>query len=136
AAEDEDQARAGASEPLRRTYLLTPVRAIAKARAPWLLVLAVSAILTVQVLAMFESTLAQVTALMMFVPLLTGTGGNAGSQAATTLTRALAMNDVGPKDVGRVAFKEVRTGFMRGLGRGRLGFGRWRGVGSLAQGHG
>lgn len=122
AAEDEDQARAGASEPLRRTYLLTPVRAIAKARAPWLLVLAVSAILTVQVLAMFESTLAQVTALMMFVPLLTGTGGNAGSQAATTLTRALAMNDVGPKDVGRVAFKEVRTGFMLGLGLGSLGF--------------
>src|SRR5699024_11478961 len=82
AAEDEDQARAGASEPLRRTYLLTPVRAIAKARAPWLLVLSVSAILTVQVLAMFESTLAQVTAAMVFVPLLTRTGGGVGAQAA------------------------------------------------------
>src|SRR5699024_1979084 len=59
AAEDEDQARAGASEPLRRTYLLTPVRAIAKARAPSLLVLAVGAILTVQVLATFEASLAE-----------------------------------------------------------------------------
>lgn len=122
AAEDEDQARAGATEPLRRTYLLTPVLSIARSRAPWLLILAISAILTVQVLAMFEATLAQVSALVMFVPLLTGTGGNAGSQAATTLTRALAMNDVGPRDVGRVVFKEVRTGFLLGLGLGTLGF--------------
>lgn len=122
AAEDEDQARAGGSEPLRRTYLLTPVRRIARARAPWLLVLALSAVLTVQVLELFEATLAEVIALALFIPLLTGTGGNAGAQAATTLTRALAMDEVGTRDIGRVAFKEVRTGFSLGLVLGALGF--------------
>src|SRR5699024_9640633 len=107
---------------LRRTYLLTPVRQIARARAPWLLVLAVSAILTVQVLELYEATLAEVIALALFIPLLTGTGGNAGAQAATTLTRALAMNELGTRDIGRVALKEVRTGFTLGLVMGWLGF--------------
>ena len=61
-------------------------------------------------------------ALALFIPLLTGTGGNAGAQAATTLTRALAMNELGTRDIGRVAFKEVRTGFTLGLVLGSLGF--------------
>ncbi|HIZ35206.1 MAG TPA: magnesium transporter [Candidatus Ruania gallistercoris] len=122
AAEDEDQARAGGSEPLRRTYLLTPVRSITKARIAWLLILAVSAILTVQVLELFEATLAQKVALALFIPLLTGTGGNTGAQAATTVTRALAMNELGTRDAGRVALKELRTGFALGLTLGSLGF--------------
>src|SRR5699024_5035616 len=122
AAEDEDRARAGGHEPLRRPYLLTPVLQIARARGPWLLILAVSAILTVQVLNVYEATLAEMTALALFIPLLTGTGGNTGSQAATTLTRAIAMNEVGNRDIGKVAFKEVRTGFSLGLLLGSLGF--------------
>ncbi|WP_147916364.1 magnesium transporter [Ruania zhangjianzhongii] len=122
AAEDEDHARAGGSEPLRRTYLLTPVRAITKARIAWLLVLAVSAILTVQVLELFEATLAEKVALALFIPLLTGTGGNTGAQAATTVTRALAMNELSTRDAGRVALKELRTGFALGLTLGALGF--------------
>ena len=122
AAEDEDQARAGGTEPLRRTYLLTPVRSITKARIAWLLILAVSAILTVQVLELFEATLAQKVALALFIPLLTGTGGNTGAQAATTVTRALAMNELGTRDAGRVALKELRTGMALGLTLGTLGF--------------
>lgn len=111
----EDQARAGASEPLRRPYLLTSVRGIAKARIVWLLILAVSAVLTVQVLELFEATLSQQVALALFIPLLIGIGGNTGSQAATTVTRALALGDVGMRDVLRVAWKEVRTGLLLGL---------------------
>lgn len=111
----EDQARAGASEPLRRPYLLTPVRTIARARIIWLFVLAISAVLTVQVLEMFEATLEQQVALALFIPLLTGIGGNTGSQAATTVTRALAVGDVRMRDVPRVAFKEVRTGLYLGV---------------------
>ena len=111
----EDQARAGASEPLRRPYLLTPVRKIARARIVWLLVLAVSAVLTVNVLELYEATLEQQVALALFIPLLTGIGGNTGSQAATTVTRALAMDEVQLKDVARVAFKEVRTGLLLGI---------------------
>ena len=111
----EDQARAGASEPLRRPYLLTPVFAVARARVVWLFVLAISAVLTVQVLEMFEATLEQQVALALFIPLVTGIGGNTGSQAATTVTRALALGDVRKRDVTKVAFKEVRTGLLLGL---------------------
>ena len=118
----EDQARAGAAEPLRRPYLLTPIRKVVNSRIVWLLVLAVSAVLTVSVLELFETTLNQRVALALFVPLLIGIGGNTGSQAATTVTRALAVGDVTPRDVGRVAFKEVRTGLLLGFFLAILGF--------------
>ena len=110
----EDHARAGASEPLRRPYLLNPVHAVTRARIVWLLVLAVSAVLTVQVLEVFEDTLTERVTLALFVPLLIGIGGNTGSQAATTVTRALALGEVRLRDVGKVAFKEVRTGLLLG----------------------
>src|SRR5699024_5450622 len=101
-AESEDHARIGGSEPLRRPYLSTPVRSIVRSRLVWLLVLAVGATLTVQVLEVFEETLEQMVVLSLFIPLLIGTGGNAGNQAATTLTRALALEDVGPRDIVKV----------------------------------
>ncbi|RLP80287.1 magnesium transporter [Mycetocola lacteus] len=121
-AEDEDIARAGGAEPLRRPYLSTSAFKIARARVVWLLVLAVSALLTVQVLGIFEATLEQKVVLALFIPLLTGTGGNTGSQAATTITRALAMGEVTSKDVGRVLLREFRVGTTLGLLLGILGF--------------
>uniref|UniRef100_UPI0035303F43 magnesium transporter n=1 Tax=Rhodococcoides kroppenstedtii TaxID=293050 RepID=UPI0035303F43 len=121
-AEDEDAARAGGSEPLRRPYLSTPVGTLVRSRVVWLLVLAVSAVLTVQVLEIFEDTLSAVVTLALFIPLLTGTGGNTGSQAATTVTRALAVGDVRTRDLGRVLFREVRVGASMGALLGTLGF--------------
>lgn len=120
--EEEDAARQGASEPLRRPYLTTSVLRIVRARGVWLLALAVSALLTVQVLDHFEDSLAQVVTLALFIPLLTGTAGNTGSQAATTVTRALALGEVGPGDVLRVAWREIRVGLTLGAGLGVLGF--------------
>lgn len=120
--ESEDAARQGGVEPLRRPYLTTPVFSLVKSRVVWLLVLAVGATLTVQVLEVFETTLEQVTVLALFVPLLIGTGGNTGNQAATTVTRALALGDVRPKDIVRVLTRELRTGAMLGMMLGSLGF--------------
>ncbi len=120
--ESEDVARQGGAEPLRRPYLSTPVRSIVRSRVVWLLVLAVGATLTVQVLSVFEATIEQVTVLALFVPLLIGTGGNTGNQAATTVTRALALGDVRPGDILRVLTRELRTGAMLGLLLGGLGF--------------
>ncbi len=120
-AEDEDAARQGASEPLRRPYLTTPVFGIVRARVVWLLVLAVSALLTVQVLGVFEATLEEVVTLALFIPLLTGTAGNTGSQAATTVTRALAMGEVHQRDVLAVAWREARVGLLLGGLLGILG---------------
>lgn len=121
-AESEDQARIAGSEPLRRPYLSTPVRSVVRSRVVWLLVLAVGATLTVQVLEVFEATLAQMVALSLFIPLLIGTGGNTGNQAATTITRALALGDVAPRDTLRVIARESRTGFSLGAILGTAGF--------------
>lgn len=122
-AESEDVARQGGAEPLRRPYLSTPVRSLFRSRIVWLLVLALGAALTVQVLEVFESTLEEVVALSLFVPLIIGTGGNTGNQAATTVTRALALGDVRPSDALRVLLQEMRTGFILGLVLGGCGFG-------------
>ena len=121
-AESEDAARSGGTEPLRRPYLATPVSAIVRARVVWLLVLAVGATLTVQVIGAFEATLEQQVVLSLFIPLLIGTGGNTGNQAATTITRALALGDVRPGDVLKVFAREVRVGAFLGLLLGSLGF--------------
>src|SRR5699024_676318 len=98
----EDSARTSGSEPLPRSYLSTPVLRVVRSRIVWLLVLAISAILTVQVLEVFEDRLDQVVILALFIPLLTGTGGNTGNQAATTVTRALAVGEVRVRDLPRV----------------------------------
>ncbi|MFJ6281384.1 magnesium transporter [Arthrobacter subterraneus] len=121
-AESEDAARISGSEPLRRPYLATPVRSIVRSRVVWLLVLAVGATLTVQVLAVFEATLEQMVVLTLFIPLLIGTGGNTGNQAATTVTRALALGDVRPRDIVKVLAREIRVGSSLGLLLGTVGF--------------
>src|SRR5699024_8079119 len=121
-ADSEDTARSGAHEPLQQPYLSTPLFRVVRSRIVWLLVLAVSALLTVQVLDAFEDTLAAAVVLSLFIPLLTGTGGNTGNQAATTVTRALALGDVRPRDVLAVAWREVRVGMLLGALLGALGF--------------
>lgn len=120
--EDRRNARQGGAEPLRRPYLAAPVWSLVRSRVVWLLVLAVSAILTVQVLNVFQTTLDQVVTLALFVPLLTGTAGNTGSQAAVTVTRALALGEVRPRDILLVMWREVRVGLMLGALLGGLGF--------------
>lgn len=119
--ETEDSARQGGVEPLRRPYLATPIRKLVGSRIIWLLVLAIGATLTVQVMSLFEETIQQVTVLALFVPLLIGTGGNTGNQAATTLTRALALGDVKTGDLAIVLLRELRVGFALGALLGATG---------------
>ncbi|MCC3765416.1 magnesium transporter [Glycomyces sp. TRM65418] len=114
-AEDtEDVVRGGASEPLERPYLSAGVFMLARKRAVWLLILAVSASLTVTVLDYYESYLNQVTMLALFVSLLTGTGGNSGSQASVTVIRAMAVGEVRFSDVLKIVWREARVGFLLG----------------------
>ncbi|WP_305095054.1 magnesium transporter [Prescottella sp. R16] len=121
-ADTEDQARIGGTEPLRQPYLTTPVRRIVRSRVVWLLVLALGATLTVQVLEIFESTLDGVVTLALFVPLLVGTGGNTGNQAATTVTRALALGEIGSRDVLKVVLRELRVGLFLGALLGGIAY--------------
>ena len=118
----EDSARQGGAESLKQPYLSTPLTNLVRSRIVWLLVLAVSAILTVQVLDVFEEKMEQAVVLSLFIPLLTGTGGNTGNQAATTVTRAIALGDVKKSDILKVMWREIRVGLMLGAVLGGLGF--------------
>jgi len=121
--ETEDLARAGGAEPLGRPYLTTSVLQIARSRVVWLLFLIVAATLTVNVLQLFEPTLNQVVSLALFIPLIIGTGGNTGAQAATTVTRALAVGEVRFDDLGVVILREARVGLLLGAMLGLLALG-------------
>jgi magnesium transporter len=121
--ETEDVARAGAAEPLGAPYLSVSVLDIARSRVVWLLFLIVAATLTVNVLQVFETTLNQVVALALFIPLVIGTGGNTGAQAATTVTRALAVGEVRLGDVANVVLREARVGLLLGAMLGLIALG-------------
>jgi magnesium transporter len=116
----EDTALAGASVPLQRPYRGTSVLHLVRSRVIWLLVLIVAASLTVNVLHLFESTIEQVVELALFIPLLIGTGGNTGAQAATTVTRAIALGEVRFSDAGSVILREARVGALLGTLLGML----------------
>ncbi|GAB4468204.1 MAG: magnesium transporter [Anaerolineae bacterium] len=118
----EDIQRLGGSQPLEGDYLSTPVLTVARKRVGWLLVLFLTEMLTGTVMRLFESELESVVALAFFVPLLIGTGGNSGSQATSTIIRAIAVGEVHFKDTWRLLWHEARTGFMLGVLMGMVGF--------------
>lgn len=120
--DDEDSARVGGTEPLRRPYLSVPVLGLVRARVVWLFALIGAATLTVGVQNHFEGELQTVVTLALFIPLLIGTGGNAGSQAATTVVRAMAVGDVRPGDLLRVVGREAATGLALGASLATVGF--------------
>ncbi|WP_131103899.1 magnesium transporter [Ornithinimicrobium sufpigmenti] len=112
--EDEDSARTAGTSRLAKPYLSTSVASLVRSRIAWLLILIVAATLTVNVLDYFEASLEQVVALALFIPLLIGTGGNVGAQAASTMIRAVAVDDVRFADLPRVLTKELATGVALG----------------------
>jgi magnesium transporter len=118
----EDQALQGASQPLGRPYLSASVFGLARTRALWLLVLILAASLTVNVLQHFEDTLATVVTLALFIPMLTATGGNSGSQAATVVIRAMAVGEIRFGDLPRIVWREARVGLVLGLMLAAAGF--------------
>ncbi|CAN5298533.1 magnesium transporter [soil metagenome] len=122
AEETEDAALQAASQPLGRPYLSASVLGIARSRALWLLVLIVAAALTVNVLQYFEDTLEQVVTLAVFSPLLIGTGGNSGAQAATSVIRAMAVGEVQFRDLPGVVWREARVGVLLGAMLSVAGF--------------
>ncbi len=120
--EGEDLARSGGAEPLGRPYFSVSDFRLAKSRVLWLVVLIFAATLTVQVLNLFESTLETVVSLALFIPLLIGTGGNAGAQSSTTIVRSMAVGDVQPSDFVRTLLREGRVGFLLGAMLGLLSY--------------
>lgn len=112
----EDIQRLGGAQPLDRSYLDTNVLTVTRKRIGWLLLLFLTATLTGSVMRLFQSELQAAVALAVFIPLLIGTGGNAGSQTTSTIIRALATGDVDPGDAFWVWWHEARIGLGLGLG--------------------
>ncbi|MFN8001863.1 MAG: magnesium transporter [Acidobacteriota bacterium] len=122
----EDILRMAGVEPgaLDKPYFDNPIFHVVRKRIGWLLFLFVAGTLTSKVLHAFESELASVVALTFFVPLLIGTGGNAGAQTVMTVIRSLSLGEIGVKHAWRVALRESTTGLLVGLLIGCVAFGQ------------
>jgi magnesium transporter len=118
----EDVHRMGAVSPLEENYLETSFVKLWRNRAFWLSCLFFAELFTFSALANYEDAIAEVVVLSLFVPLCISTGGNSGSQAATLITRALALGQVRGRDWLRVFRHEVAMGVVLGLTLGVIGF--------------
>jgi magnesium transporter len=118
----EDIQRFGGAQPLERAYLDTSVFTVTQKRFGWLLLLFITASLTGTVMRLFERELDEVVALAFFIPLLIGSGGNAGSQATSTIIRALAIGDIDLGDALRSLWHELRVGVLLGSGMALIAY--------------
>ncbi|MEQ8692607.1 MAG: magnesium transporter, partial [Pseudomonadales bacterium] len=94
--------------------LSTPTFAVRK-RLPWLHINLLTAFLAAAVVGLFESTIAQFTALAILLPVVAGQSGNAGAQALAVTMRGLALHEISIRDWRRVLRKEVLVGFADGV---------------------
>ena len=109
----EDIAKMAAVTPTDEPYLEQSVWQIWKSRVLWLLILLVSSTFTGIILSSYEQSLSTITTLLIScVPMIMGTGGNAGSQASVTITRSLAIGEVETSDAWRVLWKELRAAII------------------------
>ena len=111
----EDFEKMAAMLPSDKPYLKTGVYETWKARTPWLLMLMLSATFTGIILTHFESALMSCAILTSFIPMLSGTGGNSGTQASTAVIRALSLDEVRFSDLLRVLWKEFRVSLCCGI---------------------
>ena len=111
----EDIEKMAAILPSDKPYLKTGVFETWKARTPWLMILMLSATFTGIILTHFENSLAACAILTAFIPMLTGTGGNSGTQASTAVIRALSLDEVEFPDLVAVVFKEIRVAVLCGI---------------------
>jgi magnesium transporter len=118
----EDIQRLGGAQPLDQPYLTTRISLVTRKRIGWLLLLFLTESLTGTVLRHFEGELQSVVALAFFVPLLIGTGGNAGSQTTSTIIRALAVGDIDLGDALRSFWHELRVGILLGVGMAAIAY--------------
>lgn len=111
----EDFHRVGSVEPIRTPLRETPIRVLYRRRVAWLLVLVFVAIPSFFTMRYFEATIAEVSALVLFLPLLIGSAGNAGSQSATLMVRAIATGDVERSDWFKLLGKELLVAVTLGV---------------------
>ncbi|MCR1899996.1 magnesium transporter [Irregularibacter muris] len=118
----EDFHKMAALQPTEEEYLDSSILSLARKRIPWLLILMISATFTGAIMDGYEALLQQIVALMVFVPMLMGTGGNAGSQSSTLVVRGMALGEITPSDIFKVVWKEIRVSLIVGSTLALLNF--------------
>lgn len=112
AEQTEDLERLAGMQHAEKGYLDSTVWELAKNRILWLMILMVSATITASLINRYNRLLSGMVVLAAFIPMLMDTGGNSGSQASTLMVRGLATGEVGPRDWGKVVWKEFRVGIL------------------------
>ncbi len=105
----EDIEKMAAILPSDKSYFKTSVWSIFKARIPWLMLLMITSTITSAIISTFESKLTLFPALIAFIPMLMGTGGNSGSQSSVTVIRSISLGDIEFSDIFKVLWKELRV---------------------------
>lgn len=114
----EDFHKGAAVTPLKNSYYETGVRELFKKRISWLIALVFVNLVSLEILAAYQEILASTIALTFFIPLLIGSGGNAGAQSATLMVRALGTGDIEPGQWLMTLLKELSVGAALGLTMG------------------
>lgn len=117
----EDIQKLGGSEALEDPYFSTKLNLLIRKRAGWLIVLFIGEMLTATAMSFFEDEIAKAVVLALFIPLIISSGGNSGSQAATIITRALAIGEVKLTDWLKVFKRELISGIALGATLGIIG---------------
>ncbi len=110
--------------PTDKSYFRTGVFETFLSRIPWLMLLMLSATFTGMIITSFEDKLAACVVLTSFMPMLMGTGGNAGGQASATIIRGLSLGDIEMKDIFRAMWKEIRVAVICGAVLAVVNFGK------------
>ena len=118
----EDIQKMGGTEALDEPYTTIALSRMVKKRASWLVILFLGEMLTATAMSYFEDEIAKAVVLALFVPLVISSGGNAGSQAATLVIRALALGEFRLRDWWRIMRRELVAGTMLGMILGVIGF--------------
>jgi len=111
----EDFEKMAAILPSDKPYLKTGVFETWRSRIPWLMLLMLSATFTGIIITQFESALAACVVLTSFIPMLSGTGGNSGSQSSVAVIRALSLDEIDFSDLIAVVWKESRVAVLCGV---------------------
>lgn len=111
----EDIQKMGAIQPSEENYFKTSAVMHAKNRILWLLFLMLSATVTGSIIERYEAAFTAVPILVSFIPMLTGTGGNCGSQSSAMIIRGLALGEINSRDILRVILKEFAVALMVGV---------------------
>jgi magnesium transporter len=118
----EDIQKLGGMEALHAPYLKIDLLGMVRKRAPWLVILFLSEMLTSTAMAFFSDEISKAVVLALFLPLIISSGGNSGSQATTLIIRAIALDEVTLGHWWRVMRREVISGFLLGSILGVIGF--------------